>query len=125
MKHTLSKTKRIWITPDLSMKDFFLSEIVLDGHDELDISQLSLLLSFERTANETRLGEVSQVWSAGAGLIYLHIHTHAHTHTNTKTSGTELRVMQEHAEVPGLGVKFSRDGFARAGCVLRAYLLPS
>lgn len=62
-----------------SMKDFLPSEIVLDGHDELEISQLSLLLSSGRTSNETRLGEVSQVWSAGARLIHLHIHTHAHT----------------------------------------------
>lgn len=107
------------------MKDFLLSEIVLGGHDELEISQLSLLLSSGRTGNETGLEEVSQVWSAGAGLVYLHIHTRAHAHTNTKNSGGQLRVMQEHAEAPGLGVKFSRDGFAGAGCVLRAYVLPS
>lgn len=81
------KEKWIWITPDLSMKDFLLSEMVLDGHDELKISQLSLLLSSGRTSNETGLGEVTQIWSAGAGLIHLHIHTHAHTHTNTKTVG--------------------------------------
>lgn len=84
-----------------------LSEIVLDGHDGLEISQLSLLLSFGRTCNETGLGELSQVWSVGAGLIYVHIQTHAHTHTSIKNSGTQLRVMQEHAEAPGLGLKFS------------------
>lgn len=69
------------------MKDFLLSEIVLDGHDELKVSQLSLLLSSGRTGNETGLGEVSQVCSAGAELIHLHIHAHAHAHTNTKTVG--------------------------------------
>lgn len=41
------------------MKDFLLSEIVLGGHDELEISQLSLLLSSGRTGNETGLEEVS------------------------------------------------------------------
>lgn len=68
------------ITPNLSKKDFSLSEIVLDGHDELEVSQLSLLPSSGRTGHEIGLGGVSQVWSAGAGLIHLHVHTHTHNH---------------------------------------------
>lgn len=70
------------------MKDFLLREVVLDGHDELEISQLSLLQISGRTGNEWDWTRRSQVWSAGAGLIHLHIDTHAHTHTQTqKTEG--------------------------------------
>ena len=72
------------VTPGVSKKDFSLSEVVLDGHDELEVSQTSLLPSSGRTGNEIGPGGVSQVWSAGAGLIHLHTHTRAHTHSHKK-----------------------------------------
>lgn len=72
---------------DFSKKDFSFREFVLDGHDELEISQMSLLLSSGKAGNETGLG-VSQVWSAVAGLPHLHTHVHTHTHSATKSSET-------------------------------------
>lgn len=64
----------------LARRIFSLNEIVLDHHDELKVSQLSLLLSSGRAGNEIGLAGVSQVRSARAGLIH-HLHTHTCTYT--------------------------------------------
>lgn len=91
------------ITPDLSKKDFSLTEIVLGGHDELEVSQLSLLPGSGRAGSEIGLGEVrSGLQGLGSYICTCtHMHTRVHTHTTTKSSETQLRAMQGQAEAPG------------------------
>lgn len=56
--------------------------------------------------NETGLGEVRFGLQGLGSFTCTLTRMHIHTHTNTKNRGTQLRVMQEHAEAPWLGVKF-------------------
>lgn len=82
MKHLLSIGRMGFDYSNLSKKDFSLTEIVLGGHDELEVSQLSLLPGSGRAGSEIGLGEVrSGLQGLGS---YICTCTHVHTHNHKK-----------------------------------------